>query len=76
MHKFNSFGNMNEHNGDIIALRKIKKLTKRLATMAKYHQDMVKQESCLKEQLRTSQLFLNMCVHDLKNPTTSISQGL
>ena len=30
----------------------------------------------LKDQLRNSKIFLSMCVHDLKNPTTSIFQGL
>ena len=42
MHKVNSFSNMQEHQGDMIAQRKIRKLTKRLDTMAKYHKDMVK----------------------------------
>ena len=42
MHKVNSFSNMMEHQGNIIAERKVKKLSKRLHTMEKYHQNMVK----------------------------------
>jgi signal transduction histidine kinase len=30
----------------------------------------------LNEQLRMSKLFLNMVIHDLRNPTTSIKMGL
>ena len=32
--------------------------------------------STLNEQLRMSKLFLNMVIHDLKNPTSSIKIGL
>jgi signal transduction histidine kinase len=30
----------------------------------------------LNEQLRMSKLFLNMVIHDMRNPTTSIKMGL
>lgn len=41
-----------------------------------YRRDLIMQERRLKEQLCSSKMFLNMCVHDLKNPTVSITQGL
>jgi len=67
---------MMEYENQVFAQGKIKKLTKRLKSMSNFHQELVQQENVLKEQLRNSKLFLNMCVHDLKNPTTSILQGL
>ena len=37
---------------------------------------LLQQECKLKDSLKNSKIFLNMCIHDMRNPTNSICLGL
>jgi uncharacterized protein YsxB (DUF464 family) len=44
--------------------------------MKQRHTEWLKQERILEEKLKNSKLFLNMCIHDMRNPATTIQLGL
>ena len=44
--------------------------------MKQIQNSLLQQEWKLKDSLKSSKIFLNMCIHDMRNPTNSICLGL
>ena len=67
---------MTENNLQINSSHSYLRVLKELSCLQRMHQLAKDTIGKQKEQLYSSKIFLNMVVHDMRNPTHSISTGL
>ena len=61
---------------DFNSTKTIRQLMLKIKKMKAFQKELFLQEGKLKANLKNSKMFLNMCIHDMRNPATSIQQGL